>query len=80
VKKALFRVLREGAEGHRLPGPLAQGMHTLKDLLRGQYAPQAMRDPRADELAVIAYTGGTTLAPRGVMLSHRNLAANARGA
>ena len=52
-------------------------MHTLKVLLSGQYAPQPMSEPRVGDLAVIAYTGGTTVAPRGVMLSHRNLAANA---
>ncbi|HLC35183.1 MAG TPA: alpha/beta fold hydrolase [Anaerolineales bacterium] len=76
-KKVLFRLLREGPEGHRLPKPLEQGMHTLKVLLSGQYAPQPMSEPRVGDLAVIAYTGGTTVAPRGVMLSHRNLAANA---
>ena len=34
-------------------------------------------DLAADDLAVIIYTGGTTDAPKGVMLSHRNLVANA---
>ena len=30
-----------------------------------------------DALAAISYTGGTTGAPKGVMLSHRNLVSNA---
>jgi long-chain acyl-CoA synthetase len=31
------------------------------------------RGPSEDELAVLMYTGGTTGAPKGVMLSHRNV-------
>ncbi|MBE7435071.1 MAG: alpha/beta fold hydrolase [Anaerolineales bacterium] len=36
-----------------------------------------MVDVRPDDMAVIIYTGGTTAQSKGVMLSHRNLVANA---
>ncbi|MEK7363892.1 MAG: AMP-binding protein, partial [candidate division NC10 bacterium] len=35
---------------------------------------------RADDLAIICYTSGTTGSPKGVMLSHRNLILTARNA
>ncbi|GAA3012352.1 AMP-dependent synthetase/ligase [Actinokineospora diospyrosa] len=36
------------------------------------------RAPRADDLATLVYTSGTTGRPKGVMLTHRNLLAQAR--
>jgi long-chain acyl-CoA synthetase len=40
--------------------------------------PRPPRDLPEDTLAAISYTGGTTGLPKGVMLSHRNLLANAQ--
>jgi long-chain acyl-CoA synthetase len=42
----------------------------------GSYAPQPC-DPATD-IALLQYTGGTTGTPKGAMLSHQNLTANAR--
>ena len=33
-------------------------------------------EPRADDIALLQYTGGTTGLPKGAMLTHRNLVAN----
>lgn len=40
---------------------------------------QDLAPVRADDLATIVYTSGTTGTPKGVMLTHGNLAAQARG-
>ena len=45
--------------------------------MRGQSRHSPSIQVAPDQLAVIQYTGGTTAAARGVMLSHRNLVANA---
>jgi len=45
--------------------------------MRGQSDKSPAADVRPEDLAVIQYTGGTTAQAKGVMLSHRNLVANA---
>jgi long-chain acyl-CoA synthetase len=59
-----------------MDGPDPSAEHRLEDLIAGaEPAPETERQP--EDLAGIFYTGGTTGLPKGVMLSHRALAAMA---
>jgi long-chain acyl-CoA synthetase len=58
--------------GLTLPGAIR-----WRHFMRGQDWRSPTLQVGSDELAVIQYTGGTTAAAKGVMLSHRNLVANA---
>lgn len=64
----------------------AAGVLSLEDLLAA--APQAAEsapaetgpNPSGEDPATIVYTSGTTAEPKGVVLSHRNIASNVRAA
>jgi long-chain acyl-CoA synthetase len=76
-QRTVFRFTRERQEGHRLPPYDAEKVLWWERLMRrtpGDFQPVPVT---ADDLAVLLYTGGTTGTPKGVMLSHRNLVANA---
>ena len=76
LRRTVFRLTRERQEGHRLPAYEAEKVLWWERLMRrtpGDFEPVPVIP---DDLAVLLYTGGTTGAPKGVMLSHRNLVAN----
>jgi len=85
VDRAQLEVAR--ALGERCPSLLElvldtaesvpEGCIAYDDLLAAQ-SPAEPHPADPDRLAAISYTGGTTGTPKGVMLSHGNLLANAR--
>ena len=62
---------------HQLDIPLDTRTHQFKHLLKTNNQHLAEVEQSPEDLAVIQFTGGTTATPKGVMLSHRNLIANA---
>jgi long-chain acyl-CoA synthetase len=66
--------LRNRGGSRRLP---ASGFLRFSTLLRGRPGDRPWQPGEPNDLAVLQYTGGTTDRPKGVMLSHRNLVANA---
>jgi long-chain acyl-CoA synthetase len=57
-------------------GDTPEGMHAYEDLI-AEAEPIEDADRGNDDLAALYYTGGTTGISKGVMLSHRNIIANA---
>jgi long-chain acyl-CoA synthetase len=76
-QQMVFGATREEKEGHRLPEGLLKGEYLWTSLCRAHPTSPPQVDVSPNELAVIQYTGGTTDKPKGVMLSHRALLANA---
>lgn len=77
LQKLVFGISQEGKGGHTTPNPLRSNERLWVDLMRSyrMNPVEVTIDPQST--ALIQYTGGTTDNPKGVMLSHRALMANA---
>lgn len=66
------------AARHQLSrSPRASGILPWRVIADHRRVKSAVPKPMLDDIALIQYTSGTTGSPRGAMLSHRNLRANA---
>ncbi|MEW6420249.1 MAG: long-chain fatty acid--CoA ligase [Deinococcota bacterium] len=75
--KNVLYPIKARREGNWVSVKAGGSVYSFKGLLRGQGpAPQTVT-LRPDDVALLQYTGGTTGVPKGAMLTHRNLVANA---
>lgn len=73
-KNWLFPVVKRGEIG-KVPHPAR--CLWFHDMVKGPATPAPIEINPADDVLLLQYTGGTTGVPKGAMLTHRNIYANA---
>ncbi len=76
LRRALFEIVREAAEGHRADLRGDVFAFAFQDLLARASADAPSVEIAPDDLALVQYSSGTTELPKGVMLTHANIVAN----
>lgn len=77
VKKYLFKIAKRGDLANVSASSVADKIVHFKTMLLTLNKPTPVEIDSATDVAVQQYTGGTTGLPKGAMLSHANIAANA---
>jgi len=77
MQRTLFSLSREAAQTHHGPVELRPAERRWVELMKDYQANQPEVQVAPHSPALIQYTGGTTDEPKGVVLSHRALVANA---